>query len=98
MRMVVSEEVRALERASHWCQRWWVGGWDSRRRRGSCGGRPFALDAGAYRGRNVIERFFALAKQWRGIATRFDKLAITYRAGSSLCAILTWTRLNECTS
>jgi transposase len=41
----------------------------------------------------VIERFFALAKQWRGIATRFDKLAITYRAGLALCALLTWTRL-----
>jgi len=41
----------------------------------------------------VIERFFALAKQWRGIATRFDKLAITYRAGATLCAILTWVRL-----
>jgi hypothetical protein len=32
----------------------------------------------------VIERFFALAKQWWGIATRFDKLAITYRAGVTL--------------
>ena len=40
-----------------------------------------------------FERFFALAKQWRGIATRYDKLAITYRAGVTLCAILTWTRL-----
>ncbi|MCG7415433.1 MULTISPECIES: IS5 family transposase [Microbacterium] len=65
----------------------------ARKRRGSRGGRPPGLDADAYRGRNVIERFFALAKQWRGIATRFDKLAITYRAGLALCAILTWTRL-----
>lgn len=40
----------------------------------------------------MIERFFALAKQWRGIATRYDKLAITYRAGVILCAILTWLR------
>lgn len=65
----------------------------ARKRRGSRGGRPYGLDADAYRGRNVIERFFALAKQWRGIATRFDKLAITYRAGITLCAILTWIRL-----
>jgi len=65
----------------------------ARKRRGSRGGRPPGLDTDAYRGRNVIERFFALAKQWRGIATRFDKLAITYRAGIILCAILTWTRL-----
>lgn len=65
----------------------------ARRRRGSRGGRPYGLDTDAYRGRNVIERYFALAKQWRGIATRFDKLAITYRAGVTLCAILTWARL-----
>nr|WP_244927285.1 IS5 family transposase [Microbacterium sediminis] len=65
----------------------------ARKRRGSRGGRPPGFDATAYRGRNVIERFFALAKQWRGIATRFDKLAITYRAGVTLCAILTWVRL-----
>ncbi len=65
----------------------------ARKRRGSRGGRPPGFDATAYRGRNVIERFFALAKQWRGIATRFDKLALTYRAGVVLCAILTWTRL-----
>lgn len=64
----------------------------ARKRRGSRGGRPPALDIDAYRGRNVIERFFALAKQWRGIATRYDKLAITYRAGVILCAILTWLR------
>lgn len=60
---------------------------------GGRGGRPPGLDADAYRGRNVIERFFSLAKQWRGIATRFEKLAITYRAGATLCAVLTWLRV-----
>lgn len=65
----------------------------ARKRRGSKGGRPPGLDAAAYKGRNVVERFFALAKQWRGIATRYDKLAITYRAGVTLCAILAWQRL-----
>ena len=65
----------------------------ARKRRGSKGGRPPGLDADAYKGRNVIGQFFALAKQWRGIATRYDKLAITYRAGVTLCTILTWTRL-----
>jgi transposase len=43
-----------------------------RRRRGSRGGRPVALDQDTYRGRNVIERRFAHLKQWRGIATRYD--------------------------
>ncbi|MCV7532386.1 IS5 family transposase [Micrococcus luteus] len=64
----------------------------ARARRGSRGGRPPAFDAQAYRGRNVVERYFALAKQWRGLATRYDKLAITYRAAVTLCAIFTWLR------
>ena len=55
----------------------------ARKRRGSRGGRPPGLDTAAYRGRNVVERHFALTKQWRGLATRYDKLAITYRAASS---------------
>lgn len=65
----------------------------ARKRRGSTGGRPPGLDAEAYKGRNVVERLFALTKQWRGIATRYDKLAITYRADVTLCAILTGDRL-----
>jgi transposase len=61
----------------------------ARKRRG---GRPLGFDADAYRGRNVVERSFALAKQWRGLATRYDKLAITYRAAVTISAILTWSR------
>ena len=64
----------------------------ARKRRGSRGGRPPGFDAVAYRGRNVVERSFALAKQWRGLATRYDKLAITYRAAVTISAILTWLR------
>ncbi len=64
----------------------------ARNRRGLRGGRPPGLDEVAYNGRNVVERYFALAKQWRGIATRFDKLVLTYRAGVTICAILTWLR------
>ena len=47
----------------------------------------------AYKGRNVIERAFSLMKQWRGLATRYDKLAVTYRAGVVIAAILTWLRI-----
>lgn len=65
----------------------------ARKHRGSRGGRPPAHDAEACKGRNVVERLFALAKRWRGIATRYDKLAITDRAGIALCAILTWLRV-----
>ncbi len=65
----------------------------ARRRRGSRGGRPPALDVAAYRGCNVVERHFALTKQWRGLATRYDKLAITYRAAVVLAACITWSRV-----
>ncbi|HLS62244.1 MAG TPA: IS5/IS1182 family transposase, partial [Ruania sp.] len=40
----------------------------------------------------VVERQFGLAKQWRAIATRYDKHAISYRAGVVLCAVIAWLR------
>ena len=63
-----------------------------RKRRGSRGGRPVSYDRADYRGRNVIERSFCHLKQWRALATRYDKLAITYRAAVTISAILTWLR------
>nr|WP_300009216.1 IS5 family transposase [Pseudonocardia sp.] len=61
-----------------------------RKRRGSRGGRPPAFDAVDYRNRNVVERGFCTVKQWRGLATRYDKLALTFRGGAVLKAIVTW--------
>ena len=63
-----------------------------RQRRGSAGGRPPDFDTEIYKGRNVVERSFNDYKQWRGLATRYDKLAITYRGGVVLRAILIWLR------
>jgi transposase len=63
-----------------------------RKRRGRKGGRPVSYDAEAYKGRNVVERSFNALKQWRGLATRYDKLAVIYRGGAVLAAILTWLR------
>lgn len=63
-----------------------------RTRRGSRGGRPPAFDAEDYKGRNVVERSFNLFKQWRGLATRYDKLALTYRGGAVLRAITIWLK------
>ncbi len=63
-----------------------------RKRRGSAGGRPPALRRWAYKGRNVIERSFNDHKQWRGLATRYDKLAPVYRGGVVLRAITIWLR------
>jgi len=39
-----------------------------------------------YRGRNRIERFFNKLKQFRRIATRYDKLRITFFAAVCLVA------------
>jgi transposase len=64
----------------------------SRARRGRAGGRPPSLDQQTYKGRNVIEGSFALLKQRRGLATRYDKPAITYRAAAVLGACITCTR------
>ncbi|GAA1551826.1 hypothetical protein GCM10009691_27940 [Brevibacterium picturae] len=64
----------------------------ARKRRGQRGGRRPAFDATAYKNRNVVERSFAYVKQWRGLATRYDKLAIVYRAAAVISAVLTWLR------
>ena len=63
-----------------------------RRRRGSRGGRPVSLDAADYKNRNLIERNYCHLKQWRAIATRYDKHALTYRAAIILHPIITWTK------
>jgi transposase len=49
-----------------------------------CGRLPF--DAQRYRGRNRIERFFNKLKQFRRLATRYDKLAKTFAASLLLVA------------
>lgn len=61
-----------------------------RRRRGSQGGRPVTHDPDLYRGRNVVERAFNAFKQWRGLASRYDKLVIVYRGAAVLRTIITW--------
>ena len=63
-----------------------------RLRRGSAGGRPPTFDAVAYKNRNVVERSFNDHKQWRGLATRYDKHAAIYRGGVVLRAITIWLR------
>ncbi len=65
----------------------------ARQRKGAAGGRPPAFDAETYKDRNVVERSFNLTKQWRGLATRYDKLAITYRSAAVLQACIRWLRL-----
>ncbi|MCZ0982956.1 IS5 family transposase [Streptomyces diastatochromogenes] len=63
----------------------------NRARRGSREGRPPAFDREAYKHRNVVERCFNRLKQWRGIATRYDKTAQSYEAAVTLASLLMWT-------
>ena len=62
----------------------------NRLRRGSRGGRPSAFDKQLYKQRNVVERCFNRLKQWRGIATRYDKTAESYHAAVTLASLLMW--------
>jgi transposase len=62
----------------------------NRARRGSRGGRPPAFDREVYKHRNVVERCFNRLKQWRGIATRHDKTAESYKAAVTLASLLMW--------
>ena len=64
----------------------------NRKQRGQVGGRPPTFDKLSYKRRNVIERCFEVFKQWRGVATRYDKLALTYRGGVVLRAIIIWAK------
>lgn len=63
-----------------------------RLRRGSAGGRPVSYDTEIYKGRNVVERSYENFKQWRGLATRYDKLAVIFRGAAILRSIVMWLR------
>ena len=63
-----------------------------RKDKGSAGGRPPKFDAELYKRRNTVERGFGRFKQWRGIATRYDKYARTYAGGVLLAATIILAR------
>lgn len=64
----------------------------NRVRKGSSGGRPPVFDPDRYRRRNQVERGFGRRKQWRGLATRYDKLSESYQATLDLAETLDWLR------
>ncbi len=45
-----------------------------------------------YRERNLMERFFQFIKQFRGIATRYEKTARNFLAGLHLVCALAWLK------
>jgi len=63
-----------------------------RRARGSAGGRPPAFDAGRYKERNTVERCFARLKQFRAVATRYDKREFMYQGTVDVASIRIWLR------
>ena len=63
---------------------------DQRKRRARRPGRKPGFDKATYRRRNVVERCVSKLKQWRGIATRFEKRAANYRAAVVIAALMIW--------
>ena len=51
-----------------------------------------AYDIDLYKERNLIERFFNKLKQFRRIATRYDKLLVNFIGFVKLAAIAIWLR------
>lgn len=65
---------------------------ENRQKRGSDGGRPCVYDRAFYRLRNVVERCILRLKQFRRIATRYDKRADVYLANICFASIIIWLK------
>jgi len=55
------------------------------------------VDPAIYKQRNLIERFFCKLKQFRRIATRFDKLARNFLAAVLIASTRLWLKAYEST-
>ena len=51
---------------------------------------PRAYDRDLYKERHLIENFFCKLKQFRAIATRYDKRAVNFLAGVYAASMLIW--------
>jgi transposase len=51
---------------------------------------PRPVDWAQYKNRNIVERFFARVKQFRRIATRYDKLVTRFASFIHLAAAYVW--------
>jgi transposase len=63
---------------------------DQRDRRTHHAGRKPAFAAPVYKGRNVVERCTNRRKQFRGLATRYEKRGWNYRALVVIAAVMLW--------
>jgi transposase len=64
----------------------------NRRKLGSRGGRPPVFDRTQYRRRNTVERAINKLKQFRAVATRYDKRDYMYQATLDVATIKIWLR------
>lgn len=48
------------------------------------------FDREAYRERNLVERLINRLKQWRRIATRYEKRVVNYGGMLTLAAVILW--------
>ncbi len=63
-----------------------------RRNRGRAGGRPPVFDPNWYKERNSVERCFSKLKQFRAVATRYDKRERIYQGTIDVASISIWLR------
>ncbi|MFE4994728.1 IS5 family transposase [Streptomyces mirabilis] len=60
--------------------------------RGSRGGRPPGFDKTRYKARNTVERAINKLKQFRAVATRYDKRGYVFLGTDTAAALLIWLR------
>ena len=53
---------------------------------------PPAFDPGRYKERNTVERCFSKLKQFRAVATRYDKRDFMYQGTVDVASIRIWLR------
>lgn len=64
----------------------------ARLRKGSRGGRPPGFDEERYKKRNTVERAVNRLKNFRAVATRYDKRGYVFLGTVSAAAVIVWLR------